>query len=299
MARALMIQGTASHVGKSFLATALCRLLAARGYRVAPFKALNLTRNTALLPDGLEISQAQYLQALAAGTTPAPEMNPLILKPGDGGVAELVVLGRPLGERGSLLRDPRHHARAVTVVERSLLRLQQGRDLLVLEGAGSPAEVNLMRRDLANAVPAELADAAVVLVADMLWGGAFAALVGTLQILPPRRRARVVGLVLNRLHGDPRALRSAVRWLERETGLPVLGVIPFLTNPGLPEEDGPPGPGPAGTSPPCPSPAEMFDRLANHVGRSLDLDALWRLLDLDPPARRESREEVTHGRPTA
>lgn len=298
MARALMIQGTASHVGKSFLATALCRLLAARGYRVAPFKALNITRNTVLLPGGLEISQAQYLQALAAVTTPAPEMNPLILKLGDGGVGELVVLGRPLGARGSLLRDPHYHTLMVTVVKRSLRRLQQGRDLLVLEGAGSPAEVNLMRRDVANAVPAESADAAVVLVADMHWGGAFAALVGTLQILPPRRRARVVGLVLNRLHGDPRPLRPAVRWLERETGLPVLGVIPFLTTPGLPEEDGPPAP--AGTSPLCPAPAEMFDRLADHVRRSFDLKALCRLLDMDPPdrVRRGSREEVTHGRPT-
>ncbi len=234
-ARTLMIQGVASSVGKSVLTAAMCRLYARRGFRVAPFKAQNMSNNAAVT-DGGEIGRAQALQARAAGIPPTVDMNPILLKPEFGGKSQIVVLGKPKGSRSG--RDYFTSREELwPVVTRSLDLLRKHYDIIVIEGAGSPAEVNLRQWDIVNMRVAHYADAPVLLVADIDRGGALAALVGTMELLKPEDRALVRGLLVNRFRGDVTLLEPALDFLLDRTGVAVLGVIPHVMSLRLPSED--------------------------------------------------------------
>jgi len=231
-----MVQGTASGVGKSMLVTALCRVFARAGYRVAPFKSQNMSLNAAVTSDGREIGRAQAAQAEAAGIEPTVDMNPILLKPEADGRSQVIVRGVPRGRLGftelALLR-----AELAEIVRASLERLRSAADLVIIEGAGSPAEINLQATELVNMSVARMADASVLLVGDIDRGGVFAALVGTLALLEPADRARVAGFVINKLRGDPAVLVPGLEILRARTGVPVLGVIPWLDGPLAPAED--------------------------------------------------------------
>jgi len=231
-----MIQGTGSNVGKSLICTALCRLFSRDGYAVAPFKAQNLALNSFSTPDGGEIGRAQAVQAEAAGCQPSVEMNPILLKPDARAGCQVVLMGRAVGleSRGAPQDLWR---RAWDAVEAAYRRLAASHDLIVIEGAGSPVEINLKVRDLANMRVAAMAAAPVVLVGDIDRGGVFASLVGTLALLDREDRDRVKGCILNKFRGDPELLAPGLRELERRIGRPVLGVVPYLEDLLFPAED--------------------------------------------------------------
>lgn len=235
-ARALMFQGTASHVGKSVLSAAFCRLLHRRGVRVAPFKGMNMSNNAWVTREGGEMATAQAVQARACGIEPSVEMNPVLLKTMSDHTSQVIVLGKPAGVISAAeLRNVKE--RLNMAVEQGLRSLQESYEFLVIEGAGSPAEVNLQETDFANMRVARAADAEVILVGDIERGGIFAQLVGTLDLLDPEDRRRIKGLVINKFRGDPSLLKEGVRWLEEKTGKPVFGVLPFLSDLRVPEED--------------------------------------------------------------
>jgi adenosylcobyric acid synthase len=241
-----MVQGTSSWAGKSLLVTALARLAARRGIAVAPFKAQNMSNNARVV-DGGEIGVAQYLQARAARVEPDVRMNPVLVKPEGDSRSQVVVLGRPdrgLSRRAWLERPPS----LWPVIKRSLRALAAEYELLLIEGAGSPAEINLMSTDLANMRVARLAGARVLLVADIERGGAFAHLYGTWALLEPEDRERLCGFALNKFRGDPALLHPGPDLLRERTGVPVLGVIPRIEH-GLPDEDGAATPARAGARP--------------------------------------------------
>lgn len=232
-----MVQGTASHVGKSVLVAALCRLFAREGLRVAPFKAQNISLNAAVALGGGEIGVAQAVQAVAACRPPSVEMNPVLLKPEPGGRAQVVVLGRVAGTRSLGAGPAPGRAKLWRAITRSLDALRSECDLVVIEGAGSPAEINLRRWDLANMRVARYARAPVLLVGDIDRGGVFASLAGTMALLRKEERALVRGLVINKFRGDPAGLRPGIAALEARTHRPVLGVLPYVPEYRLPEED--------------------------------------------------------------
>ena len=236
LARCVMVQGTASGVGKSVVATALCRVLRDAGFRVAPFKAQNMSLNAAVTSAGEEIGRAQAAQAEAAGIEPRATMNPILLKPEGESRSQLVVLGRA---RGSLAAREYWTRRSALwpVVTKALTELRREFDVVVIEGAGSPAEVNLRRTEIANMRVALVSDAAVLLVADIEPGGVFAQVLGTLGLLRPRERALVRGVIVNKFRGDPALFASGVRYLRRVSGTPVLGVLPYLDEMPVPSED--------------------------------------------------------------
>ncbi|HEY5629854.1 MAG TPA: cobyric acid synthase [Candidatus Limnocylindrales bacterium] len=233
--RPLMVMGCSSDAGKSFLVAALCRIHANRGVRVAPFKAQNMSNNAAVTPDGLEIGRAQYLQALAARVAPEARHNPILLKPSADTFSQVVVMGRydtamtalPWLGRSELLWP---------IVREALRSLIDDHELVVIEGAGSPAEINLRASDIVNMRVALEADADVYLVADIDRGGAFAHLLGTWLCLAPDEQALVRGFVLNKFRGDPALLGNAMSWLEERTGVPTVATIPMIRH-HLPEED--------------------------------------------------------------
>lgn len=234
-----MVQGTASGVGKSWIATGLCRLYARRGLRVLPFKAQNMSNNAAPArsPVGWgEIGRAQAAQAEAAGVEPTVDMNPVLIKPNGAGSAQLIVGGHPVGPdapRESAARS----AWMWDAITSAWARVAAEADVVVLEGAGSPAEINLRATDLANMRMAHHADARVLLVGDIDRGGVFASLYGTVALLEPADRARLHGLVINRFRGDPARLRPGLAPLEALCGLPVLGVVPHRRDIDVDEED--------------------------------------------------------------
>jgi len=232
----LMVQGTASDVGKSLLVTGLCRYFADRGLRVAPFKAQNMSLNAAVTPDGYEIGRAQWVQAEAAGVLPHVDMNPILLKPEGEMRSQVIVMGRPWARLAPADYYARH-ALLSEVVSEALTRLRAQYDLVILEGAGSPAELNLVGRDVVNMAAARMADASVILVADIERGGVFASMLGTLDLFDQEDRARVRGLVVNKFRGDPRLFDSGVEILEQRSGLPVLGVLPHLGELAIADED--------------------------------------------------------------
>ncbi len=226
-ARAVMVQGTGSHVGKSRLCAALCRLFREAGYTVAPFKAQNMSLNAAVAEGG-ELAWAQVVQAEAAGVPPSVDMNPILLKPKGDGVAQVIVHGRPVGDMTARRYREEFLPRAWDAVQASLERLRSRCDVVVIEGAGSPAEINLRRGDIANMRVAAAAEAPVLLVGDVDRGGVIAALLGTLALLRPRERRLVAGLVVNKFRGDPALFAPAVAYLERRARRPVMGVLPWL-----------------------------------------------------------------------
>ncbi len=232
----LMVQGTTSDAGKSTVVAALCRLLKREGVRVAPFKPQNMALNSAVTQDGGEIGRAQALQAIAAGIAPHTDMNPVLLKPLSDTGAQVIIHGRVRAEMNA--RDYHHYKTvAMAAVLESHARLAQQYDCIVVEGAGSPAEINLRERDIANMGFAEAVDCPVVLVADIDRGGVFAHIVGTLACLSESERARIVGFVINRFRGDIALLEPGLDWLVRETGKPVLAVLPYLHGLYLDAED--------------------------------------------------------------
>ncbi len=231
-----MVLGTGSSVGKSTLVAGLCRLLARRGVRVAPFKAQNMSNNAAVCRDGGEIGRAQYAQAIAAGIDASVDMNPILLKPQPNG-SQVVVRGQAMGVQSAAEYFGARRADLWPVVSDSLARLRREYELVLAEGAGSPAEINLRSRDLVNMRVALHAQADVLLVADIDRGGAFASLLGTWEWLEPAERALLRGFVLNKFRGDATLLAPAPALLHQRTGVPVAGVVPHLGDLGLPEED--------------------------------------------------------------
>ena len=239
-ATTVLVAGTASHVGKSTVVAGLCRRLADRGVDVAPFKAQNMSNNArvALSPDGDwgEVGVSQHVQARAARVPPSTDHNPVLLKPRGSGESQLVVDGDPVGTYAAGEYYDEHWDRVRDAAARAHARLASEHDVVVAEGAGSIAEINLHDRDLANVETARFADAAVVVVGDVERGGVFASLYGTLELMPDDVRDRVVGTVISKFRGDQAILDPGVETLEARTGVPVLGVLPY-DDPGLPEED--------------------------------------------------------------
>ena len=226
-ARRIMVQGTMSGAGKSLLCAALCRIFAQDGYRVAPFKSQNMALNSFVTRDGLEMGRAQVVQAQAAGVEPDVRMNPILLKPSSDTGSQVIVGGEVRGQMS---------AAAYFKMKRQLIpeilaafdSLSEEADIVVIEGAGSPAEINLKADDIVNMGLAKLVDAPVLLAGDIDRGGVFAQLYGTVALLEPEERARIAGLVINKFRGDVDILRPGLAMLEEKTGLPVLGVVPYL-----------------------------------------------------------------------
>ncbi|MCC4633490.1 cobyric acid synthase [Xanthomonas dyei] len=235
-ARVLMVQGCTSDAGKSTLVSALCRWLHRQGVAVAPFKPQNMALNSAVTVDGGEIGRAQAVQAHACGLEPHTDFNPVLLKPNSDTGAQVIVHGHPVATLDAVGYHA-YKATARAAVLASHARLVERFEVVLVEGAGSPAEINLRANDIANMGYAEAVDCAVILIADIDRGGVFAHLVGTLALLSQSERARVAGFVINRFRGDLALLQPGLDWLERETGKPVLGVLPYLHGLQLEAED--------------------------------------------------------------
>ena len=234
---ALMVLGTASHVGKSLLTAGLGRIFSNEGVRVAPFKAQNMSLNSAATPDGREIGRAQALQAEACRVTPRAEMNPLLIKPCSETGSQVILLGRVWGQVTAADYFRRRLEELFPIVLESYRALAAGHDLMLLEGAGSPAEINLREHDIVNMRMAHAANASCLLVGDIDHGGVFASLLGTIELLSAEDRARIRGFVINKFRGDVSLLRPGIETIERRLGIPCAGVIPFVRGLGLEEED--------------------------------------------------------------
>jgi len=236
-AKPLLLLGTASHVGKSVLTAGLCRVLLQDGFRVAPFKAQNMALNSFITADGREMGRAQVTQAEAAGLTPEADMNPILLKPNSDIGAQVIIHGRVYGNMDAADYQG-FKKEALAFVRQSYDRLAARFEVIVCEGAGSPAEINLRDGDLANLGLAELIEAPCLLIGDIDRGGVFAALVGTLELLQAAERERIKGLIINKFRGDPALLRPGLDFLETRLSRPVLGIMPWFRDLYLPEEDG-------------------------------------------------------------
>src|SRR3989338_5603171 len=235
-AKTLMVWGTASGVGKSVLVSALCRIFLRRGLRVCPFKAQNMSLNSYVTLDGGEMARAQVVQAQASGLEPEVDMNPVLLKPSSNAMAQVILRGEPIGKY-SALQYKNLKAKIWGAVTDSLDRIRNNYDLVIMEGAGSPAEINLASHDIANLKIAEYAQSPVLLAADIDKGGVFASIYGTIALLPERTRRLIRGLIINKFRGDKRLLKSGLDYIEKVTGKKVCGVIPYFNDILIPEED--------------------------------------------------------------
>ena len=227
MAKVIMVQGTMSNAGKSLLAAGLCRIFRQDGYRVAPFKSQNMALNSFATKEGLEMSRAQVVQAEAAGTDPLVCMNPILLKPTDDQGSQVIVNGKSIGNMKA--RDYfKFKTELIPVIKEAFRRLEDQFDIIVIEGAGSPAEINLKENDIVNMGLAEMVDAPVLLVGDIDRGGVFAQLLGTLMLLEDSEKERVKGLIINKFRGDASLLDSGIEMLEEKGGVPVVGTVPYM-----------------------------------------------------------------------
>ena len=227
MAKTIMIQGTCSNAGKSFLCAALCRIFRQDGYRVAPFKSQNMALNSFITADGKEMGRAQVVQAEAAGIAPDVRMNPILLKPTSDVGSQVIIMGEAQGNRTA--REYWGHKKALLpIIKDAFDSLAAENDIIVIEGAGSPAEINLKADDIVNMGLAKLVDAPVLLAGDIDRGGVFAQLYGTVELLEADERARIRGLIINKFRGDVEILRPGLAMLEEKTHLPVVGVVPYL-----------------------------------------------------------------------
>ncbi len=233
--KVIMLQGTGSSVGKSMLCAALCRIFKEDGLRVAPFKSQNMALNSFATKEGLEMGRAQVVQAQAAGIEPSVEMNPILLKPTSDRKSQVIAMGRPLGNMSAV---EYHHYKPNLrkLVKDTYDSLESKVDVVVIEGAGSPAEINLKEGDLVNMWMAEAADAPVLLVGDIDRGGVFASLYGTIMLLEPEERARIKGMIINKFRGDVKILEPGLRMIEEKVGIPVVGVVPW-TDADIEDED--------------------------------------------------------------
>ncbi|MFD2176062.1 cobyric acid synthase [Veronia pacifica] len=236
MTTTLMVQGTTSDAGKSTLVAGLCRVFARRGYRIAPFKPQNMALNSAVTPEGGEIGRAQALQATAAGVPPHTDFNPILLKPNSDTGAQVIIHGRAISNMEAAVYHD-YKKVAMEAVLSSHRRLNESYDCVMVEGAGSPAEINLRENDIANMGFATEIKCPVIIIADIDKGGVFAHLIGTLMLLSEDEQELVKGFVINRFRGDIGLLQSGLDWLEKKTGKPVLGVLPYLHNLYLDAED--------------------------------------------------------------
>lgn len=224
MAKTIMIQGTMSSAGKSFLCAGLCRIFKQDGYRAAPFKSQNMALNSYITKDGLEMGRAQAVQAEAAGTEPAVEMNPVLLKPTNDVGSQVIVNGEVLGNM-SAREYFTYKKRLIPDLLRAFEKLDAEYDVIVIEGAGSPAEINLKTEDIVNMGLAKLVDAPVLLVGDIDRGGVFAQLLGTVMLLEEEERERIKGVIINKFRGDKTILAPGISMLEEKIRMPVLGVF--------------------------------------------------------------------------
>lgn len=237
MAKAIMLQGTSSHVGKSILTTALCRIFKQDGMKVTPFKAQNMALNSYVTKTGGEMGRAQVAQAEATGLDPAVEMNPVLLKPTGNSCSQVIVMGKAVGNMSAKEYHAGYSLKALGVVTECIQKAHKDFDVIVIEGAGSPAEVNLKDNDIVNMRIAKLTPSPVLLIADIDRGGALASVVGTLELLEPAERDLVKGIIINKFRGDISLLQPALEFLEKKTGKPVVGVIPHLDRLGIDDED--------------------------------------------------------------
>jgi adenosylcobyric acid synthase len=236
-AKAIMVLGTSSHVGKSLITAALCRIFAQRGISVAPFKSQNMSLNSAATPEGLEIGRAQALQAEAAGIAASVHMNPILIKPSGDCSSQVVVRGKIWGQVTAADYHQRRVEELMPLVSESYQMLASQYQMIILEGAGSPAEINLKQHDIVNMRIAEMADAACLLVGDIDRGGVFASLLGTCELLEGEERRRIRGFCINKFRGDLSLLTPGVHMMEERLGKPCMGVIPYLPDLALDEED--------------------------------------------------------------
>ena len=280
MSKTIMFQGTSSNVGKSILSTAFCRIFYQDGYKTAPFKAQNMTRNSTVTPDGGEIGRSQGAQAEAAGIKPTVDMNPILIKPKQGMDAQIIVRGKPVGSMSPKDYRNDYLSKAENIVLESLNRLKNEYEILVIEGAGSPVEVNLKDRDIVNMKAAELAGAPVILIADIDRGGVFASLIGTLELLELHEKDRVKGFIINKFRGDLEILKPGLEFLEKRTGKEVLGVIPYIYDHGIDEEDSI-----------CLSEYKTkdsidaeraYDKVAEVVRNSIDMKKIYKIMNINP-----------------
>ncbi|NJL10666.1 MAG: cobyric acid synthase CobQ [Calothrix sp. SM1_7_51] len=226
--KSIMVVGTTSHAGKSLLTTAICRILSRKGWRVAPFKGQNMALNSYVTATSGEIGYAQAVQSWAAGISPLVEMNPILLKPQGDMTSQVIIKGKAVGKVSAADYYEQYFDLGWKAIEESLQHLQSEFDLIVCEGAGSPAEINLKHRDLTNMRVAKYLNAATILVVDIERGGAFAHVVGTLELLEPDERSLIKGIVINKFRGQLSLLEPGIKWLEERTGIPVIGVIPYM-----------------------------------------------------------------------
>lgn len=237
MAKKIMFQGTSSNVGKSILCTALCRILYRMGYKTVPFKAQNMALNSYVTKWGDEIGRAQVAQAEAAGIDPIVQMNPVLLKPTGNQSSQVVLMGKPVGVYSAKEYHTHYALTALDKVKESIAFLDENFEMIVIEGAGSPAEVNLKANDIVNMRIAKMTQAPVFLIADIDRGGAIASIVGTLELLEPEERDLIKGIVINKFRGDIKLLEPALTFIEEKTGKKVVGVIPAIENLDIDEED--------------------------------------------------------------